>query len=982
MFGRVLFSNCSCPYIPKAMALTEKEREKLFRTYIRMEQPGNRTLRLVKLAGERDSFYYRLFGEDSGEVGQFIFGSSSCVKSTDPIPDPRDLNRKVTINYIDLTPLRLSRVLKAFVLEQGFKVEVYDKDWQLAKTGSPGNIEDIEDLLTPGNNEEDVLSGADVPIIGALKVTSNSAEGKRVGLSFYDSGTKSIGICEFSDTDNYSNCGFILIQQGIKECIMPDYTDQQAIDLDLKKLVEKIKDDVTITKVKPSLFNDQHLEQTLVTLTGNQHILATTELSSLHIGQGCCNALIDYLHLIGSNDDIGKFVVEKYDPDQFVKLDISAVRALNLFPQLGTSGSNTNENKKTSLFGLLNHCKSAGGARLLSQWMKQPIVDKDEITKRQVLVEWFLNNSMIMGLLQTNFLQHTPDIAKLLKRISNSKRLSGLDELVRLYQFTKKLGEGIQILNEGIDGQPVDDSDPFNPIGLIKSWWLDDLVLKNAALDNYIKLIEETIDMDSLMNATSAAYSSSMIQVNPEYDPLLSKLKDQLEETMSEMEAEYDNVVADLEAEKDKHIKFEFKDQHGWIMRVMPNSVTLIRGKSKYRQLQQVKAGVMMTTSAMSTLNEHHQKLTEQYNIQQREIVSKIVEIGLTYKPAFIDLSGLVSVLDVIVSFAHAAAMAPEVYTRPLQVYALDEPGRCIDIKDGRHPCLEQMESMAFIPNDYKFSAGEEEFGIITGPNMGGKSTYIRTIGVICLMNQIGSLVPCAEGSKIAIVDAILARVGASDSQLKGVSTFMAEMLEMSNILKVATQNSLVIVDELGRGTSTYDGFGLAWSISAHMARDVHSFTLFATHFHEITKLANEVPTIYNLHVMAQVETSDAERMTEDHVVLLYKVERGISDESFGINVAQLVKFPAKIIAQAKRRATELDEGRESTRKMAKYSREEVQKADGVVREMLSKWKKAVEAKGGADELSSEAIRKELVEVSKEYKMEDSPILRDLLLSL
>lgn len=973
------------------MGLTEKERTKLFRTYIRMDPPGNRTLRIVKLSGDKDSIFYRVFGEDSAEVGQFIFGSSSCAKSTDPIPDPRDLNRKVTITYIDLTPLRLSRVLKMFVLDQGFKVEIFDRDWEVIKTASPGNIEDIEDLLSVtgnGNETEDSQMVASTPIIGSLKISSNANEGKRVGLSFYDSNSKSIGICEFSDNDNFSNCGFILLQQGIKECIIPDYTEQQIIDLDLKKLINKIKDDVTITKVKASLFNVQHLEQTVITLTGNQHVLSTSELSNLLLGQSCCNSLIEYLHLIGNNDNIGKLIIEKYDPDQFVKLDISAVRALNLFPEIGSMSNNINgENKKTSLYGLLNHCKSAGGSRLLSQWIKQPIVNKDEITRRQILVEWFLNNSMTMGMIQTGFLQHVPDIVKLIKKISNSKRLSGLDELVRLYQFSKKLEDGINILQEGIENEDVNEEDPMNPVELIKSFWLNELILKNDALENYVKLIEETIDMDSLMNATSASYSSSLIQVNPEYDPILSQLKAELEEVMTDMESEFLRVVEDLETEKDKNIKFEFKDQHGWIMRVMPNSVKLIRGKSEYRQLQQIKAGVMMTTAEMSRLNESHRKLTDRYNVQQREIVSKITEIGLTYKPAFIDLSSLISNLDVIVSFAYASSIAPEVYSRPEKIYGMDEPGRCIEIKDGRHPCLEQMESMVYIPNDYSFKYNEEEFGIITGPNMGGKSTYIRTIGVICLMNQIGCLIPCAPGSVISIVDSILARVGASDSQLKGVSTFMAEMLEMSNILKVASRNSLVIVDELGRGTSTYDGFGLAWAISSFIAREIKCFTLFATHFHEITKLGDEIANIFNLHVIAQVDGSEGDmegRKTEDHIVLLYKVERGVSDESFGINVAQLVKFPQKIINQAKRRANELDDEKVKHRatKLAKFSKEEINKSDGVIREVLKKWKESVEGKGGIEHMSSEEAKNELKAIANDYAIEKDPILSELFLKL
>ena len=248
--------------------------------------------------------------------------------------------------------------------------------------------------------------------------------------------------------------------------------------------------------------------------------------------------------------------------------------------------------------------------------------------------------------------------------------------------------------------------------------------------------------------------------------------------------------------------------------------------------------------------------------------------------PRIQDTARALATLDVLAALAETAAIAN--YTKP-HVHDGDE----IVVTDGRHPVVERFTADAFVPNDIDLNGTTRQLVILTGPNMGGKSTYLRQTALIPLLAQIGSFVP-AKDAKLPIVDRIFARVGASDNIARGQSTFMVEMQETANILHAATSRSLVVLDEIGRGTSTFDGLSIAWAVAEYLATNPRARpkTLFATHYHELTDLADALPGVVNAHVAA--------REWKDDIIFLRKIVSGRSDRSYGIQVARLAGLPGR----------------------------------------------------------------------------------------
>lgn len=927
---------------PELKFSDSSEERSFYKRFISLPVKPSKTIRVVD-KGE----YYTVVGNDAIFVAENIYYTISVLKDSRVDSSTAKLINE-PLKYVTLSQQVMSTLLKICLIDQGFKVEIYDKNWKLLKTASPGNIEQVDDLINMTLESSIVLA--------SIKFQSNVQDGHCVlGISFIDSSNYRIGFLDVIDNEVFSNFESFLIQLGVKECLVPDLRDNTTSNVDLQKIISVLdRCSCVTTFVKTSEFTQKDIESDLIKLCGDELSMSIPKFSKLSLDS--CNALLHYLHLLDDNNNEGKYELIQHSLDDFMKLDASSIKALNIFPSgpnisTGTS-LNTNTGRTNSIFSLLNKCKTNAGVRLLNEWIKQPLTNLDKITERHNLVEYMIDNLELRSKLQNELLPSIPDIRRLIKKLNKN---GNLEDILKIYQFILKVPEIIELLNDNL----VELSDKDELKNLILKTWYNPLLESSKPLSKFQEMVETTVDLDVYEDANEFA-------IKVDFNEELSHIRKSLDNLKDSIELIHQETAEDLGFDPDKKLKLEVHHAHGWCMRLTRNDAKSLRQNKKYLELSTVKAGIYFTTKELRKLSEETTILKQEYDRQQSSLVKEIVAITLSYAPVLENLSMVIANLDVLCSFAYVSSYASIPYVRP-KLHGLYTK-RKTELIASRHPIVEVQDDITFISNDIKLESDIGEFLIITGPNMGGKSTYIRQVGVILLMAQIGCFVPC-DSAEISIVDAILCRVGAGDSQLKGVSTFMVEMLETASILKNATENSLIIIDELGRGTSTYDGFGLAWSISKYIATQIKCFTLFATHFHELTSLADNLPNVINMNVIAHVEENSH---NSDDITLLYKVEPGISDQSFGIHVAEVVQFPDKIVKMAKRKANELEELKHNVGelKKAKCSPEEVTKGIAELRNILQKWVSDIRSEGLDRNLSDPSIQKECIDSLKKMVKE------------
>ena len=610
----------------------------------------------------------------------------------------------------------------------------------------------------------------------------------------------------------------------------------------------------------------------LVDSKGNDIEKADDKLLSI----ASINALKEYITSTQMTDlsHINKVII--YSVSKYMSLDINARRNLEITEKL------RDRSKKGTLLWVLDKTSTSMGGRLLRRWLNDPLIDEVEINKRLGAVEELKNDIMLRG-----------EVIENLKKVYDIERLAGKmaygngtpRDMITLKNSLSRLPDIKQVLQN------------------VNSEYLKEIYQNIDELKDIHELIEKSIVDDPPMTTKDGGY------IKLGYDENIDTLKHATTDGKSWLM----KLEAD-EKEKTgiKSLKIGFNKVFGYYIEVT----------NLYKDM------VPDTYIRKQTLTNGERYITEELKNMENQILGaeeKVIKLELeAFRQIREEIAGnvkrmqktaeAISSLDVLTSFAQVAEEMN--YCKP----TINKDG-ILNIKEGRHPVIEKMLSSGeFVSNDTYLDTDQNRLAIITGPNMAGKSTYMRQVALITLMAQVGSFVPATEAT-IGVVDKIFTRVGASDDLSMGQSTFMVEMMEVASILKEATKNSLVILDEIGRGTSTYDGLSIAWAVAEYIAdkEKCGAKTLFATHYHEMTTLEKEGNGIKNYSIAVKEKGED--------IIFLRKIVEGGTDESYGVHVAKLAGVPKDVTKRANEILKSLE--RKSVLKDKKPEKEDKKKVEG-----------------------------------------------------
>ena len=730
----------------------------------------------------------------------------------------------------------------ARLVQKGYKVAICEQmeDPALAK----GLVErDITRIITPGTVTESCML--------------DESKNNYMGCVYGESGKFGLAFCDVSTGAFFATvCGDAQSVASELGRFSPSEVMRYGSNVDSEPIEDAIfrRLNCCVDEGKGELFQLEPSEALLESHFGQS--LAQMGLAGMPAAIIASGALLQTLLTLQKNDLPHIRQLQYYTTGKFMELDLDARRNLELTETMRS------KEKKGTLLWVLDKTHTAMGGRMLRSWLEKPLLDPVEITRRHAAVEDLVDNVMLRGELE-EALRDVTDLERVMTRIVtgtvNCRDLLGLARGLRALPEVKRQLQScsaplLQKLEQAID-----------------------------PLTDCADLIENTIVDDPPLTIREGGI------IRKGADPEADRLRDIMEGgsgTIAAIEA------SERERTGIRTLKVGFNRVFGYYIEVSKSFIDQV--PPEYIRKQTLANCERYITQELKELENQVLTAKDRLTALEYQIFTKLRE-HLAQQAARVQLTAqAVAAADTLCSLAAVAVQRG--YCRPEITL-----GREISITDGRHPVVEAvLKDSLFVPNDTHLGSEDNQVAIITGPNMAGKSTYMRQVALIVLMAQMGSFVP-ARSAKIGLVDRVFTRIGASDDLASGQSTFMVEMAEVATILKYATSRSLLILDEIGRGTSTYDGMAIARAVLEYAAnpRRLGAKTLFATHYHELSTMEDKLPNVKNYNI--------AVKKRGEQMIFLRKIVPGAADDSYGIEVAKLAGIPNVVITRAREILAELE---------------------------------------------------------------------------
>nr|WP_302334179.1 DNA mismatch repair protein MutS [uncultured Romboutsia sp.] len=723
------------------------------------------------------------------------------------------------------------------LVEAGYKVAIGEQldDPQTTK----GIVRrDVIRVVTPGT----VLEGSLLENKKNNYLLSLYIKGDLCGLTYVDIST------------GEANATYLSTDKIVEEIAKVHPTEIIINDLNF---IPKLQNIATISNIYINeSFDEKYLDESILNEYFSDEYLSNIKFDDKDLIKYSLSILLNYIFNTQKQVTSNINNINIYNSSEYMVLDMFTRVNLEL------TGTIRGNKKKGSLLHVLDKTSTAMGGRLLRKYVEEPLVNKVKIDERSNVIQEIKDDFMLRE-----------DLNEILKNVYDIERICGK------IAFEKVTPKEMIHLKNSIEKLPI----------------LKDTINSSSAsmLKEYIKDLDDLNDLYNLINQSILEEPSITLKdgniIKSDFNEELKELRD-----ISKNGAYMIKEIENEEREKTgvKSLKIGFNKVFGYFIEITKANLNTAKIDESYIRKQTLSNAERFITPKLKEIEDKILNAEEKIKSLEYEIFVNIRNEIYKNIDRIQKVSKTIANIDVFVSLATVAYINN--YVRP----NINEDDK-LDIKNGRHPVVENIVGEEnFVPNDTYLNTGENIINIITGPNMAGKSTYMRQTAVIALMAHIGSFVP-AEYANIPILDRIFTRVGASDDLSQGQSTFMVEMSEVSHILKNATDKSLVILDEIGRGTSTYDGISLAWSIVEYIQSKIKCKTLFATHYHELTDLENEFSEVKNYSIAVKED--------DDNIIFLRKIIPTGADKSYGIYVAKLAKLPDEVINRSREILSDLE---------------------------------------------------------------------------